>query len=488
MTPDRPNSLNIAIAPNIFDAFLDTQLLLPLILGHLLSPSLWDFNKRIQKLLTSTEQTQSVDPVLYEDPLLAVKAIQHVLNRHFKHLHQNELAEIYGELNLADEGHRLGQTNMEFAVEKLMASYRKLLGTGSISSEIFQRMTTGLEQGRFPAFYYANFDVIRANRLLGASKTSAPLGLTSCLDEVSLFAALAMMLPAGNIQNVIALSSVTHYTAFGWSPRGDIWWFYGKNNLLSATDWQQLVAQDFNGDARAAFNLRLDDFDRITSVAGTFDLTTGHTTIPLDHIDEIAQKLDQFFGCRLQQLTAGLAQPIVVRPEAATAPILRDLLGTQSIEQARVRLLNSDDPSCQQVLYSYRSLQVHNLLPYLSVARHNPRAKQIGSTLQSLQEAFDLVRSIPGMGSIFDDRDRLAMPDETLRLQTGSDIDKALLLHVLIEHYLTASCAEGLISTLITSEDSYVCGPRFCFSLNTMTTTPQPTHGVQMTFADRIQQ
>jgi hypothetical protein len=85
------------------------------------------------------------------------------------------------------------------------------------------------------------------------------------------------------------------------------------------------------------------------------------------------------------------------------------------------------------------------------------------------------------------------MPDETLRLQTGSDIDKALLLHVLIEHYQTTihyqttTAAESLISTLVTSDDSYVCGPHTCFSLNTMTMTSHPQHGVRMTFADPIE-
>ena len=493
MTPDRPNSLNAAIAPNIFDAFLDTKLLLPLVLGHLLSPRLWDFSKRVQKRFATTEQMRSVDSAPNSDALFMVKAIQLELNRHFKHLHQNEYAEIYGELNLADEAHRLGKSRMDFAVEKLLASYRKLLDSGTISAETFQRMTTGLEQGRFPAFYYANFDVIRANRLLGSGKASAPLGLTSCLDEVSIFAALAMTLPAGNIENVISLSSVTHYTAFGWSQSGEIWWFYGKNKLLTATDWKQLVAQDFNGDAQAAFNRYLQDFDRITSVAGTFDMTTGHTAIPLDHIEEIVQKLDQFFDCRLQQLAAGLAQPKTILPETEIASILRGLLGTQSIEQARARLLDSDDHACQQVLYSYRSLKVNDLQPYLTVARHHPHARRIGAGLQSLQEAFDLVQNIPGKASIFDDRDRIAMPDETLRLQTGSDIDKALLLHVLIEHYQTTihyqttTAAESLISTLVTSDDSYVCGPHTCFSLNTMTMTSHPQHGVRMTFADPIE-
>lgn len=487
MTSDSPNSLSAAIAPNIFDAFTDTNLLLPLVLGHLLSPGLWDFNKRVQKRLTLKESKQPVDPEQKSDPLFAIKAIQLEINKHFKHLQQNEYAEIYGELNLADEALRLGKSKMDFAVQKLIDSYSKILRSGTISTVTFQLMTKSLEQAKFPAFYYANFDVIRANRLLENARASAPLGLTSCLDEVSIFAALAMMLPAGNVKNVIALSSITHYTAFGWTERGESWWFYGKNKLLTQADWRQRVAQDFNGDAQAAFNHHLDDFDRITSVAGTFDLANGMTSIPLAHLDEIVEKLEQFFDCRLQQVTSAFTRPIKVLSESPVAPILRELLGTRSIEQARTRLLHSGDKSCLQVLYSYRSLEVKNLNPYLAVARHNPYCKQIGTALNSLQECFDLVQSLQGNTSIFNDRDRIAMPDETLRLRTGSDVDKALLLHVLLEHFQTKISAKSFISTIVTREDSFVCSPDFCFSLHAMAVVPYPAIDVLRTFADPIE-
>ena len=44
-----------------------------------------------------------------------------------------------------------------------------------------------------------------------------------------------------------------------------------------------------------------------------------------------------------------------------------------------------------------------------------------------------MVRACEGTESIFDDRDRIALPDETMRYRTGSDRDKALLLHVLLD-------------------------------------------------------
>ena len=63
-----------AIAPNIFDGFADTRLLLPLVLGNLLSQNLWDFSARIQaKIVAADTSAHGV-----EDPLKFVRAIRHI--------------------------------------------------------------------------------------------------------------------------------------------------------------------------------------------------------------------------------------------------------------------------------------------------------------------------------------------------------------------------------------------------------------------------
>jgi hypothetical protein len=244
------------------------------------------------------------------------------------------------------------------------------------------------------------------------------------------------------------------------------------------------VDEEFNGDAQRAFDHRMMDFDCMTSVAGTFEFKTGHTSITPDHINAIVEKLDQFFCCRLSQVAAALEKTQTVFPELAITPILRELLGTQSIERARSRLSRSEDSSCLQVLYSYRSLELASLYPYLQVARQNSQCKKLGSAFNSIDEALELVRNIAGQHSIFGDRLRIAMPDETLRLETGSDIDKALLLHVLIEHFHAASDHTIKTYTLITQDDSFVCFGDFCLSLMSMSLAQPPTLGVIMRFAD----
>lgn len=471
---------SLAIAPNIFDAYLHPDILLPLVLGNLLSTRLWNLSARIAQRLKQAQLTELTPP----DPMANLRAIQREIDRNFIHLQQNEVTRIYGELNLNDERSRLGQNNIDQAVQELLSFYLNSPLIATWPDEVAQSIVCGLQQEKFPAFYYANFDVIRAHRFLKGSRANAPMGLTSCLDEISIFAALAMTLPPGIVENVIVLSCLTHYTAFGWTQTGESWWLYGKNKFFTRHEWEQFVEQKFNGDAQKAFNQLFQNFDRVTSVAGTFDLQTGAASIIPAHIDEIVEKLDQFFGLRLEQLQTGLARPKSFLPEATLTPILRELLGTRSIEQARARLLGSEEDACKRVLYSYRSLQQRDLLPYLRVARHNPNTKKLGQTLKSLQEAVEIIQSINGQTSIFEDRNRIAMPDETLRLQTGSDIDKALLLHILIEHCQIKMGHNVPTSTLITDSDSFVCSGEFCLSLNTMAQAPRPQAGIIMEFSD----
>jgi hypothetical protein len=77
-------------------------------------------------------------------------------------------------------------------------------------------------------------------------------------------------------------------------------------------------------------------------------------------------------------------------------------------------------------------------------------------TLSSPQEAIALVGTITGSRSIFDDRDRIAMPDETLRLRTGTDRDKALLLHVLLEEQTRVQQRDAQVTSIYADDDSMV--------------------------------
>ena len=478
MNQTKPEQYREAISPNIFDAYADTNFLLPLVLGNLLSTKLWDFSLKIQtKLKSNTNEKSSSDP-LTEDPLKQIRAIQKQLDRHFKHLNAGMVSTTFGELSLVDERKRLGEHFVNDAVDRIKQTFLLRLREQTLPAEAVDSLLNQIEHERFPAYFYKNFDVVLANRNLTGRGSSAPLGLTSCLDEIAIFAALVMTMPDINVERIISMASAAHYSAFGWTDQGEPWWLYGKNNLMSKSDWKALVDQQYAGNAQAAFDYFLGDMDRIICSSGVFDLKSGKTEISSAVTSEIIQHLDQFFGVRLSQLTTALALPVERKIESPLAAILRELLRTHSFEQTRKRLIAEQTPDILPVLYSFRSLAVQDIRPYLETARHQPLTKARAREMKNHLEVFALIRQLEGTESIFGDRERIAMPDETLALGTGTDRDKALLAHVMLEHIFLSQSHPNPILTLLTAKDSYVSGNGFCLNLNTLTEAHLPTVGV----------
>jgi hypothetical protein len=478
MTQTTPEKYRAAISPNIFDAYADTNFLLPLVLGNLLSKKLWDFSLKIQAKLKTNTNEQSSSAPFAEDPLWQIRAIQKQLDRHFKHLNAGVVSNTFGELSLVDERQRLGAHFVDEAVDRIKQTFLLRLRERTLPAEAVDSLMNQIEHERFPAYFYKNFDVVLANSHLTGRGSSAPLGVTSCLDEIAIFAALVMTIPEVNVERIISLASAAHYSAFGWTNQGEAWWLYGKNKLMSKAEWQALVDQQYDGNAQAAFDYFLGDMDRIICSSGLFDLKSGRTEIPDALTNEIVHQLDCFFGLRLSQLTSALALPVVRINESPLMPVLRELLHTHSFEQTRKRLLTEQTPDILPALYSYRSLAVPDILPYLETARRQPIAKARAREMTSYLEVIAMIRQIEGVESIFGDRDRIAMPDETLALRTGTDRDKALLAHVMLEHVARSQPDHGQILTILTITDSYVSGNGFCLSLKKLSEAHLPTDNV----------
>lgn len=313
-------------------------------------------------------------------------------------------------------------------------------------------------QGKtFPAYFYLNVDLINAHKNLTGHAIKTPNGLTSCLDEAALFIAMALVLPkAGEIRALMVMSSVSHYSAFGYSETGQRWWFNGKNQLYSQSDWKKRVVEHFNGDAQACFDSLFSNFSKITTVSGAFDFESGESSIPGIYLDEYVREMQAFFGVKLRQMQQALEIKREPGAESKQAAFLRDLIGLPSRQALYDRLVQSEDMWALKVFYSYRSLAVADKWPYLLNARRNPQAKTVAESSRSVDTLLEAVRGLPGVQSVFQDRDRIAMPDETLRLKTGTDRDKGLLLHVLLEHYFAAHGQNGCVESVYTTANTYV--------------------------------
>lgn len=438
------------VAPNIFDAYANPNLLLYLVASNLLSPATWDLSAKIQRRARDGSGGE------LPSPRRLVAEIQTVIDRNFRHLHAAEVVDVYGELDLTAERERLGRDVVDAALRQVVQTFEDRIEAGDVPRDGLQPTIDRIKEGYFPSYVYGNIDLVRASKKLTGRAHASVRGLTSCVDETAIFSSLAMTMPKGTIANVVALTSPSHSSAFGWDADGEPWWFYGKNRLYFAEDWRQHVSDRHAGNPQAAFDRIFSDVAGVLSVAGRFDFLTGESNLPEAHVAEIAAKMDAFFGIRLEQLSAGLSKLRRGGDEDPIAPCLRDLLGTPTLERARDILKTSPDAVRQDVLLTFRSLSAADLRPFLAVARQQPMSRATAEKLSHLEDVLAVVGQIAETPDIISGPDRILMPDETLRFKSGSMTDKALLLHVLVEHLYEKLGTPVPVRTLVGEARSFV--------------------------------
>ena len=470
------------VSPNIFDILCDSNLIAPLLLANLLSPELWSLSEKIRsKYLPSAgvdknPLTLSALPATGEEGLpIAIREIQRQIDRGFKHVHPNEVAEIYGYLDIELESNRLGKDKLNQLLEKMKQAFKDRSRLGTQQSDLTTLILDEISHDRFPAYIYQNYDLVRAHRKFSGHGSRSPNGLTSCLDETTIFTALVLALKPEDVSGIAILSSPTHYSAFGYGPNNESWWFYGKNHLYSKAQWKLLIDEDFKGDVQACFDTLFADFNKITTVAGAFEFDTRKCSIQLAHLDQYVERMDDFFGTRLRQLEQGLSYPKQPSPESPFSTILRKTLSIQSKKDAEQLVRQLHEPWLSSVSYAYRSWNVLDRTPYLEAARRNPLTIKLASQLVDASAALLRVQNIKKVESIFGNRDRVALPDETLRLDSGTDRDKALLLHVLLEHLSQRqSGPPSAVNSAYGLDNSWVLYQDSCYQLSDMNLVVKP--------------
>ncbi len=453
-----------AVAPNLFDVIVDPDLVFVLVLANLMSHRLWDLRERLMAPPADAgDQEES-----------AVERLQQSLDRHFEHVAPARVAEMNGVVDLDALALRYGAEIVDYARAEILSTFKWRVERGTIEKDALPLDL--IERRKFPAYTYATIDEARASRRLLQRRKHKPYGLTCCLDEAAIFAALVLPLASASAIDIAFIGSPAHYSVVAWTAEG-AWWLHSKHELHSPASWSGLVAETYAGDAQMAFDDRLPGFDRIITSAGSFVFATGETSIPAPQLDELVARLDAFFGLRTAQLDRALKQ----QPKPLESPIVASLVeaaaSAADAGQVRERLRraavdNRHEPALR-ALYAYRALDVPDPSIYLRAARHSLRIGDLLPRTATVEEAMAYVAAIPGSESIFDDPDRIAMPDETVRFATGTDRDKALLLHVLLEHSagLDAGARAGL-ETVMTDKGSYVRSGKLCIDVGRMAEVP----------------
>ena len=471
-----------AVSPNIFDVLCNSTLIAPILLANLLSADLWLLSEKIRSKYSPSKGTLETAPALI--PAVAVgeeglsrvlSEIQRQVDRGFKHVHPNEIADIYGYLDIQTERRRLGHEQLNNTLGKIQQALEDRAALGEQQTALTTLILNDISHERFPAYIYQNYDLVHAHRKFRGHGSRAPDGLTSCLDETTVFIALVLALNPDAVSGIAILSSQTHYSAFGYGPNNEPWWFYGKNRLYSKKQWRLMVDENFNGNAQRCFDALFADFNKITTAAGAFEFDTGQCSIAVADLQQYLERIDDFFGTRPQQLVQGLSHPRQPAAESPFNTILRQTLSIQARADVEQLVEQLPDPLRNSVRYAYRAWDVPDRTPYLQAARRNPLTIKLASQLEDVSAALLRLQDIKRIDSIFNDRERVALPDETLRLESGTDRDKALLLHVLLEHIAKRHKQNpNFVTSAYGLENSWVFYQNTCYQLSDLKSVTAP--------------
>lgn len=418
------------VAPDLFDAMAEPDTLLPLVMANAMSPRLWRLGRKVSGA---------------PDPL---EAARRVVDSSFTHALPGDVALVSGLLDLDAERRRLGSAVVDHAIADINHGWEARRRRGLLPEH--DRLQEVIASGAFPAYTYANVDVINAARRVAGGPAQRPRGLTSCLDEAALFGALIMTAPAvtGRLDGIITLSSSLHHTVFGWSG-DDSWWFWSKRDLFTRAAFGDRIVTGHGGDAvDAVAAVMATPVCRVVSRRGHINLHARTSSLPPDEVERTIAAVDGFFRHRLH----GLENLDDLR---FVAPSPHDLLFEEAVRcgsAAEVqRMVHSHRGSggpaaaaATEALLAFRSLDVDDLTPYLDAARRGPLVAARAAGLRSPQDAI-AVAAEPGDGPALGDPARLALPDEVLGRGSCSPAERAVLLHVLLERAGASSVRTELI-------------------------------------------
>ena len=165
------------VRPNLFDAYCDSRLVLPLVLANLAAPRLWALAEKLKsraKDFPDDGHPHGLSPF--------IRAAAKQIDRDFEHLKPEDVAAMIGTYDLAAERARLGAEIVDTAIDSIIRSCRYRMERGTLQASALLAI---IESGQFPAYCYTNIDIIRAHRRLLKKRAHPPAGLTSCVPSVT---------------------------------------------------------------------------------------------------------------------------------------------------------------------------------------------------------------------------------------------------------------------------------------------------------------
>lgn len=407
-----------AIRTDLFTATMRPELLPSLIFANLLSPRLRELARKAAGKAGSSKDQD-------------MRRLHKFLNGHFYHAPPLEFARVWG-------FHEFERRNEPEEREEDVTTLDLLKPRLELHRHEFEHvpgLLRLLEDGAFPNYVYSNADLILAHGRRLHDLPAHPLGMTSCADECLLAASLAVAGGLCGLDDFVLVGSPFHYTLFLFQE-GEGWWFNAKREILTPGEFTALCqnAQAHAGtDPRQqAFDAKVSLADRVITARGASCFSSGRSSLRREELEAALKKLESFLGIRPQPLNASV---ITHWKEGCSGELVQRLSACTDSEQAAnvlVELAAQGVGCAQDARCAFRLRDAAPPEAFALAAEQGYRVYLQASTVESLEEAVELVRAIPGQEPVFHDLKRIGLPDEVLLFQTAGPDERALLLRTLL--------------------------------------------------------
>ena len=407
--------LSTAVSLTVLEIdFLPQKLIPAFLLANLMSPALWAWRE---------EKSSSTDNGILYSPKNRLNQIQRFFHHYtFTNIEGAPGGDPWGLLNFAEEEKRFGKEFVENTREEYDATFKKLL-VETPDSQFGQIINQPYyHKGFFPRLKSETLEVMNAFSSINEEGKSSG----KCIGLGMLWAAALVVWGRFSLDRIVITGNRAHMFVYLDVDDG---------HLLNNTKWFSTTRinnrSELSEFARVVASSTETTFFYNPSV-GMCHCTSRVSQIPHHQVADIYAEISKFVSNPLKHPDPDQIEYI----EPANA--IPDPLGYDSAEdyQTAIATLAKEYPDSiyEYALYAFRRPDVKHPQAYVRAAMRDYNVKQLAQEIAALPDALSIVEGITGQDSIFRSKDRIAMPDETLYFETGSDRDKALLLYVLLRH------------------------------------------------------
>ncbi|QLA18671.1 hypothetical protein [Desulfolutivibrio sulfoxidireducens] len=432
-----------AVRPTLFSATARPELVTATFLANLMSESLWALGRQIVH--------SAGRPSTTEELAKRMAALHKFVNGHFYH----PTPMVFGRTWGLQERDRITKKEDMEANDYVMDFLAKAFEQTGKRFSFSPLMLEFLKMGAFPQYVYPTIDVILAHGHLLRDIPSRPRGMTSCLDECLLLAALALATQSCSPHDIVFLGSPLHYTLFLFPEGTNGYWFNAKREFFDAESWASLCRESGGSSNRELFYDKMYLYDRLISLRGYCIFPKGRSTFPAGLLGTLTGKIERFLGAALEWTRAGIDlalddRSVEADEERIITAIDRCASGAEVREGLRRVMAQGPSPLALASMYAFRSVDVPDRGNYVSAALNDYKTYVLAATILGFEDALSLVRGIPGRESILKGPERIALPDEVMFFRAASEKERLLLLYTLLMHspsFSEAEKAEAHIST-----------------------------------------